>query len=449
MPNCTQETTTTRLEFGHLGRRVIEGCFDGGNMTADGGVMLIGALDKRLGLTEAAAQSIVDTRDASAITHSIRDMLRQRVYGLVQGWEDLNNHTQLRNDIAYQSAVGRDDALASAPTLCRLEKLAERKTAVKLHDVLVNQFIASFKTPPTELTLDFDATDCPLYGKQEDRFFHGYYDSYCYLPLYVFCGEQMLVAYLRPSKIDGAKHAAAILKLLVTRLRQVWPSVNIIFRADSGFCRQKILNYCDRHDVKYVIGLARNRRLEAMVADLEADMKTVFEVNQTDSGQLKQRRFMELDYGAKTWARTRRCVARLEFGDKGNNPRFVVTNIESSERDAPALYDQFYCLRGEAENRIKEAQLGLFATRTSCQYFNANQFRILLSALAYTLVERLRAVALQGTSLAKAQIHTLRHQLLKLAAVVTKNTRRIRLYMASHWPSASIFKTALQAITSG
>ena len=444
MPNCTQDISSARLEFGHLGRRVIEGRFDGGNMTSDGGVMLLAALDQRLGLTDAAARSIADPREPSAITHSIRDMLRQRVYGLVQGWEDLNNHAQLRRDIAYQSAVGREDDLASAPTLCRLEKLGTRATAIKLHEVLVDQFIESFKTVPEELVLDFDATDCPLYGKQEDRFFHGYYDSYCYLPLYVFCGEQMLAAYLRPSKIDGAKHAAGILKLLVTRLRQVWPAVRIIFRADSGFCRQRILNWCDRKAVQYVVGLARNSRLQALVAEVEVDMKAAF----AETG-MKQRRFVELTYGARSWKASRRCVARLEFGELGNNPRFVVTNIKPAERDAAQLYDALYCQRGEAENRIKEAQLGLFATRTSCQYFNANQFRILLSALAYTMVERLRALALKDTPLANAQINTLRNQLLKLAAVITRNTRRIRLYFASHWPSASIFQTALHALNSG
>ncbi len=444
MPNCTEDISSARLEFGHLGRRVIEGRFDGGNMTSDGGVMLLAALDKRLGLIDAAARALVDPREASSITHSIRDMFRQRVYGLVQGWEDLNNHTQLRRDIAFQTAVGREDELASAPTLCRLEKLGSRAAAVKLHQVLVDQFIASFKSAPEELVLDFDATDCPLYGKQEDRFFHGYYDSYCYLPLYVFCGEQMLAAYLRPSKIDGAKHAAAILKRLVTRLRQVWPMVKIIFRADSGFCRHKILNWCDRSQVQYVVGLARNSRLQGMVTELEAKMKVAFD----DTG-IKQRRCVELVYGARTWKASRRCVARLEFGEQGNNPRFVVTNIAVAERDATQLYDQLYCARGEAENRIKEAQLGLFATRTSCQYFDANQFRILLSALAYTMVERLRALALHDTPLANAQIPTLRNQLLKLAAVVTRNTRRIRLYLASHWPSAAIFKTALHALNSG
>ena len=441
MPNCTEGFTSRPLEMGRLGRRVIEGRFDGGNMTSDAGVMLLAALDRRLELIDSAAGCIADPRDPDAITHSVRDMLRQRVYGLVQGWEDLNDHAQLRTDVAYQTAVGRDDELASAPTLCRLEKLGTRAAAIKLHAVLVDQFIASFKTVPTELVLDFDATDSPLYGRQEDRFFHGYYDSYCYLPLYVFCGEQLLAAYLRPSKIDGAQHAAAVLKLLVTRLRQTWPQVKIIFRADSGFCRQRILNWCDRHAVQYVVGLARNSRLHSRVADHESRMQAAYGQSQT-----KQRAFFELQYGAHTWKHTRRGVARLEYGPQGTNPRFVVTNIPLTERDATSLYDDLYCQRGEAENRIKEAQLGLFATRTSCQYFNANPFRLLLSALAYTLVERLRALALQGTALASAQVSTPRSKLLKLAAVITRNTRRIRLYVASHWPSAPIFQQALQVL---
>jgi hypothetical protein len=444
VPNCTGEVGGVRLEFGRIGRRMVEGRFDGGSMTSDGGVMRVSALDRKLGLTEQAARAFCDPRDPALITHELRDMVRQRVYGLVQGWEDLNNHTQLRHDVAYQTAVGRDEALASAPTLCRLEKLGSRASAVKLHEVLVEQFIASCSEPPAELVLDFDATDCPLYGKQEGRFFHGYYDSYCYLPLYVFCGERLLAALLRPSKIDGAKHAAAVLKLLVKRLRQAWPQVRIVFRGDSGFCRRKILAWCERHGVGYVVGLARNSVLHRLVAEREAAMQADFK----RTGQ-KQRVLVELTYQAGTWKAARRTVARLEYGEAGTNPRFVVSNIEATERDAKALYDDLYCQRGEAENRIKEAQLGLFATRTSCHYFAANQLRVLLSALAYTLVERLRAIALKGTSLAHAQIGTLRERLLKLAAVITRNTRRIRLYFASHWPSAPIFRAAIQAINSG
>ena len=419
MPNCTQESANHKIEFGRLGRRVVEGQFDGGSMTSDAGVMLLGATDRKLGLMQAAAHCIADPRSPLLITHSVADLLRQRVYGL---------------------AVGVDREVASAPTLCRLEKWADKATAWRLHEVLVDQFIASFKTAPAELVLDFDATDNPLYGQQEGKFFHGYYDSYCYLPLYVFCGQQLLCAYLRPSRIDGAKHAAAILKLLVARLRQKWPQVRIVFRGDSGFCRQRIINYCERAGVGYIIGLARNARLQGITEFMELAMKDAFE--QTG---LKQREIGEFVYAAQSWARERRVITRLEYGQQGNNPRYVVTNLTA---DAKELYDGLYCQRGEAENRIKEAQVGLFATRTSCHVFQSNQLRMLLAALGYVLIERLRALALVGTALATAQVDTLRIKLLKLAAVVTRNTRRIRLYLASNWPSADIFAHAMSQLRS-
>ena len=430
-PNCTEEIDVGSMDFGRLGRRVVQGCFDGGSMTSDGGVMLLGQVDRKLGLMDAAARCIADPRNPLLITHDVRDMLRQRVYGLALGWEDLNDHGALRCDVAVQTAVGVDHEIASAPTLCRLEKWADRATAWRLHEVLVNQFIASFESAPEELVLDFDATDNPLHGQQEARFFHGYYDSYCYLPLYVFCGQQLLCAYLRPSNIDAAQHAGAILKLLVRRLRQSWPQVRIVFRADSGFCRQRILNWCERAGVHYIVGLARNARLQARVAFAELSMKDEYE----RSGA-KQRMVDEFDYAAQSWPHERRVITRLEWGAQGCNPRFIVTNLAG---DPQALYDGVYCQRGEAENRIKEAQVGLFATRTSCHVLRSNQLRMLLAALGYVLVERLRALALQGTELATAQIDTLRIKLLKVAAVVTRNTRRIRLYLAPNWPSADIF----------
>jgi hypothetical protein len=441
-PNCTgqAELDLGVIEFGRLGRRVVEGRFDGGSMTSDAGVMLLSATDRRLGLIEAAARCIADPRNPELITHEMRDMLRQRVYGLALGWEDLNDHTALRRDVAMQTAVGVDHEVASAPTLCRLESWASRGAAVRLHEVLLDQFVASFGAPPEELVLDFDATDNPLHGHQEGRFFHGYYDCYCYLPLYVFCGQQLLCAYLRPSRIDAAKHAAAILKLLVRRLRQAWPAVRIIFRGDSGFCRRRIMNWCERADVHYVIGLARNRRLEEQVQ--YAQLMLADEYERTGC---KQRWISQFDYAAKSWTRERRVVTRLEWGEQGSNPRFVVTNVQGSPEH---VYDHVYCQRGEAENRIKEAQIGLFATRTSCRYFVTNQLRVLLAALAYVLIERLRALALRGTALAAAQIDTLRIKLLKLAAVVTRNTRRIRLYLASNWPSAPIFAHAMTMLRS-
>lgn len=419
---------------------MVEGRFDGGSMTSDGGVMLLGEVDRKLGLLEAAARCVADPRSPLLIKHGVRDMLRQRVYALALGWEDLNDHGALRCDVAVQTAVGVDREVASAPTLCRLEKWADRATAVRLHRLLIEQFIASFKSAPKELVLDFDATDNPLHGQQEQRFFHGYYDSYCYLPLYVFCGQQLLCAYLRPSRIDAAQHCAAILKLLVRRLRQAWPDVRIIFRGDSGFCRQRVINWCERSGVHYIIGLARNPRLEAQVEFAQLALQDDYE----RTGH-KQRLIDEFSYAAQSWPRERRVITRLEWGEQGHNPRFIVTNLHG---DAGALYDDLYCQRGEAENRIKEAQVGLFATRTSCHVFAANQLRMLLAALGYVLIERLRALALQGTALASAQVDTLRIKLLKVAAVITRNTRRIRLYLASSWPSAPIFALAMSMLRS-
>ena len=442
-PNCTPQPAADEvgvINFGQLGRRKIEGRFDGGSMTSDAGVMLLAEVDRKLGLLGAAARCIADPRDPLLITHSVRDMLRQRVYGLALGWEDLNDHGALRRDVAMQTAVGVERDIASAPTLCRLEKWADRATAWRLHAVLVEQFIASFEGAPEEVVLDFDATDNPLHGQQEGRFFHGYYDSYCYLPLYVFSGQQLLCAYLRPSNIDGAQHTAAILKLLVRRLRQAWPGVRVVLRADSGFCRQRILNWCERSGVHYIVGLARNARLQAQVAMAELWLQDEYERTCT-----KQRLVGEFDYAAQSWPHERRVITRLEWGEQGCNPRFVVTNLAGDPR---ALYDELYCQRGEAENRIKEAQVGLFATRTSCQVLRSNQLRMLLSALGYVLIERLRALALQGTALATAQVDTLRIRLLKVAAVITRNTRRIRLYLASHWPSAPIFAHAMSQLRS-
>lgn len=443
-PNCTAaggaqgELELGVLECGRLGRRVVEARFDGGSMTSDAGVMLLSKVDQRLGLIGAAARCIADPRNPDLITHEVHEMLRQRVFGLALGWEDLNDHQALRNDVAMQTAIGVDREGASAPTLCRLEKWANRPTAVRLHWLLVEQFIASFETAPEELVLDFDATDCPLHGQQEGRFFHGYYDSYCYLPLYVFCGQQLLCALLRPSRIDAAKHAAAVLKLLVARLRQAWPGVRVIFRADSGFCRRRIMNWCERNAVHYVIGLARNERLHQQVQYAQLML-----AEQYHGAGTKQRWVSEFSYAAKSWPHERRVITRLEWGAQGGNPRFVVTNLDLAPE---LLYDQLYCQRGEAENRIKEAQIGLFATRTSCQHFAANQVRVLLAALAYVLIERLRALGLAGTELAVAQVDTLRIKLLKLAAVVTRNSRRIRLYLASNWPSAPIFAQAMRAL---
>jgi hypothetical protein len=344
--------------------------------------------------------------------------LCQRLYGLALGYEDLNDHDELRHDLALQTAVDRVTPLASAPTLCRFEHWADRATAVALNQVLIEQFIVSFAAPPAEIVLDFDATDVPVHGRQEGRFFHGYYDHHCFLPLYVFCGEQLLVAYLRPSKIDAAKHSWAILALLVKRLRQAWPAVRLILRGDSGFCRPRLLGWCERHAVGYIVGLAKNPRLAALAEPWLVDAKAGF----AETGD-KQRRFGEFRYAAKTWTVERRVITRIEHDRLGANPRYVVTNLPGAPE---ALYKQLYCARGDMENRIKE-QFELFADRTSRHKWWPNQFRLLLAGLAYSLLTAVRRLGLRGTELARAQAGTIRLKLLKIGAVIWRNTRRIRL----------------------
>ena len=436
MPDGTAEL----FHFPSFDRRKIEASFSGGEVSSDGGVMVLRQADRRLGLIRALDAAIVDPRHPDLITHRQSDLLCQRIYGIALGYEDLNDHDTLRKDLAWQSAVERQDELASSPTLCRLENRADRRTAAAMARVLVEQFVASFQEAPTELILDFDATDDRVHGGQEGRSFHGYYGDWCFLPLYVFCGEQLLVSYLRASNIDVAKHAWAILKLLVTRLRQAWPGVRIIFRGDSGFCRWKMLRWCDRHGVDYMVGLAKNSRLLGLADELRQRAAAQFE-----STQQKQRLFGWIDYAAGTWDRQRRVITKAEHSAQGANPRFVVTSLEGA---AGELYDQVYCARGEMENRIKEQQLGLFADRTSCHGWWANQFRLLLSAAAYVLVETIRRVGLCGSELARAQVTTIRLKVLKLGTVILRNTRRIRFLYSSAYPYQELFSSMLRKLSS-
>ncbi len=391
-----------------------------------------------MGLSDSVAAALNDPRAPERIRHELRDLVAQRLYGLCCGYEDLNDHDRLRHDPLMQTAVGKVDELASSPTFSRLETRATRAEVMALNGVLVDQFIAGHKKAPAELVLDIDASDVPLHGDQELSQFHGYYDHYCYLPLYVFCGQAILACLLRPSRIDGAKHAAALIKLLVDRLRLAWPKARIIVRGDSGFCRQRLLRWCERNDVGYVIGVARNTRLHKQVEFWERRLATAFK----KSGE-KQRVIREFRYAADSWDIERRLVTRLEFGDQGTNPRFVVTNL-----DLPAeiLYDKLYCLRGEAENRIKETQLDLFGTRASCHKFHANWLRLMFAALAYTLIQRLRDTALAGTELARATAASIRVRLLKIGAAILRNTRRIRIMLASYHPLRDTFLIAAQAL---
>lgn len=436
MPNCTAD----QMDFGRLGRRVIEANFEGGALSSDGGLMLLRQVDRRTGLSKAVAAALHDPRNQNMIVHEMRDLVAQRLYALCCGYEDLNDHAALRNDPLMQTAVGTPDELGSSPTLCRLEQRANRADVIALNKVLVEQFISAQKRCPDELVLDVDASDIPLHGEQEGKQFHGYYDSYCYLPLYVFAGKSMLACVLRNSRIDGAKHAAAVIKLLVARLRQAWPEMRIVVRGDSGFCRQRLIRWCERHGVGYVIGVARNTRLHEIVEGWERFMQHRF-----DETGAKQRLIREFRYRAGSWNIERRVVTRLEFGSQGNNPRFVVTNLELP---AAELYDGLYCQRGEAENRIKETQLDLFGTRASCKKFLSNWLRALFSALAYTLMQRLREMALTGTELAHATAHTIRVKLLKIGAAIVRNTRRIGILLSSHHPLRELYFVAASALSS-
>ena len=427
MTKCTIE----KIEFPGIKRRRILAQFSGGAITSDAGGILLRQIDRHLGLTRSITKVLHDPRRQKSCDHSLLSLIRQRIYGLALGYEDLNDHQTLRSDPAFQTALDRDSELASASTLCRLENRSDRQTVWAIHQVIVENFISSRTSAPSELVLDFDATDDRVHGQQEGRFFHGYYDHYCFLPLYVFCEDQLLVSYLRPSKIDGAKHSWAILSLLVKRFRQKWPGVKIIIRADSGFCRHRMLKWCDRHNVDYIIGIAKNKRLQDSAAFLMNKAQENFEHTNE-----KQRLFAWIRYGAKSWGSERQVIAKAEHGEKGSNPRFVVSSLTG---DSQKLYDDLYCARGEMENRIKEQQLGLFADRTSCHAWYANQFRLLLSSLAYILIEGIRRLALQGTEFARAQSSTIRLKLFKIGAVIIRNTRCIRFLMSSNYPYQSTF----------
>ena len=350
MTDCNAKS----IAFPALKRRRIEAAFTGGAITSNAGALLLREIDRRLGLLKAVDRAIPDKRDQRYVHHSQSSLLRQRIYGLALGYEDLNDHDQLRSDPALVSAVSCDQSLGSAATLCRLENRMDRSVAVALHEVMINTFIASFKEAPSELILDFDATDDRVHGNQEGRHYHGYYKHDCFLPLYVFCGDQLLVSYLRRSHQDAAKHAGGILALLVRRFRQQWPEVKILFRGDSGFCRHKIMTWCERHGVGYIVGIGRNQRITPLSQRWRDQAERQFEA----TGE-KQRVFGEFRYGAESWNKgkqiiERRVIVKAERLITKANPRYVVTNLCG---DPQWLYEQVYCARGEMENAIKQQQL--------------------------------------------------------------------------------------------
>jgi len=461
-----------------LRRQAVEVDFDGGTMTSDGGLLLLREVDRRLGLISRIDQLIADPRDPLYTDHPQAEMLTSRIFGIAAGYEDSNDHQQLRHDPAFQVAAGRTPAennydedtypLASPSTISRLENRVDAKTCLKLNESLVDIFIESFQEPPDEIVLDYDATDDPTHGNQDKRYFNGFYDSYCFLPLYVFCGDQILVSYLRPSSVGAAHHARGVTKLLVNKIRSRWPDVKIVIRGDSGYSNERLMRWCDKNQVGYVFGFQKNNILNRQIA---CEM-TQARIKHSCYGS-KQSCFKWFRYRASSWDRHRWMIGKAEYGGKGANPRFVVTNLPSDEgivdttyhrpridgkqvhcvkelgtvcsvaRNPKGFYESMYCMRGEMENRIKEQQLCLFADRTSCTDFVANQFRLLMSSFAYVLVDGLRRLALQGTAQARWRVDTIRLRLFKIAARVRVTCRRVVFHLSSHCPSAAVFDAVL------
>ena len=457
------ECTGGGVSFQLSGRREIRADFDGGDISSDGGVLLLRAVEDRTNILDQFACCFDDHRDATRVEHSVRDLVAQRVFGLALGYGDLNDHDILRFDPLLAAAIGKRDpkglnrtrsrdhgaSLAASSTLNRVElsrpddASAHRYKRVVLREEFVDQvfldvFVEAFDEPPEQVILDFDATDDPLHGKQEGRFFHGYYGHYCYMPLYVFCGDHLLAARLRPSNIDGAAGTVDELERIVPALRAHWPDVKVLVRGDSGFCREEIMGWCESHAVDYVLGLARNKRLERSISKSMTKAK-----RKSKKTGKPARYFDELRYRTqKSWSRERRVVAKAEHLAKGRNPRFIVTSLSKKQVGPKRLYETIYCARGDMENRIKEQQLFCFADRTSAQTMRANQVRLYFSSIAYTLLEALRRIGLRGTEMARAQCNTIRNKLLKIGAIVRVTVRKVWVSMSRACPYADVFRLA-------
>ncbi|HEV2186903.1 MAG TPA: IS1380 family transposase [Stellaceae bacterium] len=439
--------------FARVEGRAVVACFDGGAITSDAGALLLGATDRAIRLVDRFASCFRDWRSPLLIEHAVRTLVGQRVFGLALGYEDVNDHDELRHDpmmavLAGKLAARRRDCAPAAgkSTLNRLE--LSRPEPSRYHKIshdgrsvealFVDLFLEAHAKMPKQIILDLDATDDPLHGHQEGRFFHGYYDNYCYLPLYVFCGRHLLVAKLRRSNIDAAAGSAAEMARVVGQIRRRWPRVRILLRADSGFCREDLMAWCEAHRVDYLFGLARNARLEAEIA---AELGAA-QAEAERTGQ-PARRFKDFTWSTlDSWSRSRRVVGKAEWTRREANPRFVVTSLGGNEAEARHLYEKIYCARGEMENRIKECQLDLFADRTSAHAMRANQLRLWFASMAYVLIAALRRIALRDTQFAQASCGSIRLKLLKIGALVTTSVRRIKIAMASGCPYAQEFGRA-------
>jgi Transposase DDE domain group 1 len=452
------------FEFHPLSSREVVAQFDGGDITSDAGGLMLREVEQRTGILKEFSACFVDYRNAELIEHPVEDLVAQRAYGLCLGYEDLNDHDELRADPMLAVMVGKSDpkgehrreprdrgkALAGKSTLNRLELTradagpSERYKKIVMNSeaidrLMVDHFLDAHESAPLQIILDLDATDNPIHGHQEGRFFHGYYDCYCYLPLYIFCGEFLLSAQLRSASIDPAKGALPDLKRVVAQIRKKWASVPILVRGDSGFCRDAIMDWCERQGIDYVLGLAKNARL---LKEIEKELKAA-EAESVQTGKMarifKNLRYQTLD---KTWSRTRRVIAKAEHLNQGSNPRFVVTSMPAKWFPAAVVYEATYCARGEMENRIKEQQMGLFADRTSTGTMRGNQLRLYFSSIAYILMHDLRRLALKGTELERAQCTAIRLKVLKIGAQIHVTVRRVWIRMAVGYPYKEAFQQA-------
>jgi Transposase DDE domain group 1 len=448
------ECSELRFAFATEGRREIVAEFNGGAISSDGGALLLRETDQKLNLLPRFSQCFLDGRNPDLIEHSVEQMLAQRVYGLALGYEDLNDHEQLRHDpllgmLAGKVEPGREP-LAGKSTLNRMELGDGRPDRYKkitfwrdaIDDLLVEVFLEAHTATPEQIVLDVDSTDFAIHGEQEGRFYHGYYDHYCYLPLYVFAGAHVLCARLRPSNIDPSAGSRKEIERIVKRIRAIWPEVKIVLRGDSGFCREELMAWCEANQVDYVFGMARNPLLEKIVAEALEQARRQWEQTQQPA-----RVFVEFEHEtvSGSWIRRRRVVAKAEYIDGKSNPRFIVTSLGAAAWDAQQLYEDLYCARGDMENRIKE-QFVLFADRVSAATMRANQLRLYLSVMAYSLMCGLRRLGLRATQLAHAQVGTIRLRLLKIGAQIRVTVRKVWVQMSSSFPLQGLFRQALQQL---
>ena len=454
---CNQKT----FEFQAENSRKIVAHFNGGNISSDAGGVLLKQTEQDTGIIAQFAACFSDHRDPDLIEHTVEELIAQRIYALALGYEDLNDHDELRNDPLLAVLVGKEDPtgkerirkrdrgkpLAGKSTLNRLELTPVRankrsrykKITANRHTIdefFTDVFLQSYDRPPSTIVLDLDATDDPIHGHQLGRFFHGYYKNYCFLPLYIFCGDHLLCARLRPADIDASAGSVKELRRIVWQIRSKWPEVQIIVRGDSGFCRETIMYWCEQNNVDYVFGLAKNERLKKEITEELQQAKELYE----QTGQ-SARVYKDFEYKTlKSWSRSRRVVGKAEYLQKGENPRFVVTSLLAKQFGAKTLYEQQYCARGDMENRIKEQQLYLFADRTSAATMRANQLRLWFSSVAYTLMNALRRLGLKGTKLAKAQCNTIRLKLLKIGAQIKVTVRKVWVSLSEGYPYQQLFK---------